>query len=76
VRHPLRRVGRPFDVREADRAGAGRSAELDALDLDVLAVPGAPEHVVERSTGIAERVGSVGDDDRRVELHALSIARG
>jgi hypothetical protein len=47
---------------------------LDAVDLYVLALTSALEHVVERVAGIAERVGPVGDDDRRVELHALSIA--
>jgi hypothetical protein len=33
------------------------------------------EHVVERSASVAERVGPVGDDDRRLELHTRSIPR-
>jgi hypothetical protein len=48
---------------------------LDAVDLNVLALTSALEHVVERVASVAERVGPVGDDDRRLELHALSIAR-
>jgi hypothetical protein len=47
---------------------------LDAVDLDVVALASALQHVVEGVAGVAERVGPVGDDDRRVELHVLSIA--
>jgi hypothetical protein len=63
-------------VRKADRPGAHRSADLDALDLDVVAFMGAPEHIVERVTRFAERIGPIGNDDGRLKLHATSIARG
>jgi hypothetical protein len=32
------------------------------------------EHVVERLASVAKRVGPVGNDDRRLELHRRSIA--
>src|ERR687896_1117012 len=73
--HPARRGGRALDVWKADRPGARRRTQLDAVDLDVLALTGAPEQVVERAAGVAEAVGPEGDDDRRLELHATSIAR-
>jgi hypothetical protein len=75
VRHSLRRGGRPLDVWKADRTGARRGGELDAVDLDVVALTRALEHVVERAASVAERVGPVGNDDRRLELHTHSIAR-
>src|ERR687896_1931593 len=73
--HPARRGGRALDVWKADRPRARRRTQLDAVDLDVLALTGAPEQVVERAAGVAEAVGPEGDDDRRLELHATSIAR-
>jgi hypothetical protein len=75
VRHSLRWVGRPLDVWKADRPGARRRAELDALNLDVLALTGALQQIIERAAGLAEGVGPVGNDDRRLKLHAPSIAR-
>ena len=75
VRHSARRGRRPLDVWKGDRSGARWSTELNAVDLDVVALAGALEHVVERVASVAERVGSVGNDDRRLELHARSIAR-
>src|ERR687895_1177635 len=75
VRHSLGRGGWPLDVRNADRSRARRRTELDAVDLNVVALTSAVEHVVERVASVAEGVGPVGDDDRRLELHALSIAR-
>jgi hypothetical protein len=75
VRHSLGRGGWPLDVRNADRSRARRRTELDAVDLNVVALSSALEHVVEQVAGVAEGVGPVGDDDRRVELHARSIAR-
>src|SRR5687767_7819626 len=75
VRHSLRRGGWPLDVRNADRSRARGRTELDAVDLNVVALTSALEHIVERVASVAEGVGPVGDDDRRLELHALSIAR-
>ena len=57
VRHSLRRGGRRLDPRKADGSNAGGGTELNALDLDVLTLPGPFEDVVERATSIAERIG-------------------
>src|SRR5919109_2124151 len=75
VRHSRRRGGWPLDIWKADRSGARGSTELDAVDLDVVALTRALKHVVESAAGVAERIGPVGDDDRRLELHTGSIAR-
>jgi hypothetical protein len=75
VRHSPRRGRRALDVWKGDRSGARWRTELNAVDLDVVALAGALEHVVERVASVAERVGSVGNDNRRLELHARSIAR-
>ena len=75
VRHPLGRGGRPLDVRKADRPAARRSTDLDAVDLNVVALTRTSKDVVERVTSVPERVSPVGDDDRRLKLHAISIAR-
>jgi hypothetical protein len=48
VRHSLRRGRRPLDVWKGYRPGARRSAEVDAVDLNILTLTGAFEHVVER----------------------------
>jgi hypothetical protein len=74
VRHSLRWGGRPLDVWDADWPGALGRTELDAVDLDVVALTGALEHVVEHAASVAERVGPVGKDDSRLELHTRSIA--
>jgi SAM-dependent methyltransferase len=73
--HPTRRGGRALDVWKADRPSARRGTQLDAVDLDVVALTRALEQVVERAAGVAEAVGPVGNDNRRLELHASSIAR-
>src|SRR5215216_416093 len=75
MRHSLRRSRRPLNVWKGHRPGARRSAELDAVDLNILTLAGAFEHVVERAAGVTERVGPVGNDDRRLDLHTSSIAR-
>jgi hypothetical protein len=74
MRDSPRRSWRRLDVRKADRPGAHRCADLHALDLDVIALTGAPEHIVERVTRVAERIGPIGNDDGRLKLHATSIA--
>src|SRR5829696_4574109 len=75
VRHPLRRGGRPLDVRKADRPAARRSTDLDAVDFNVVALMRTSKDVVERVAGVSERVSPVGQDDRRLKLHAISIAQ-
>jgi predicted nuclease with RNAse H fold len=75
VGHFLRWVRWPLDVRESDGSRARRRAELDAVDLDVFALAGAPEHVIERPAGVIERVCPVGDNDRCLELHTPIVAR-
>jgi hypothetical protein len=54
VRHSLRLGRRPLDVWKRYRPGARGSAELDAVDLNVLTLAGAFEHVVERVAGVTE----------------------
>jgi hypothetical protein len=75
VRHSLRRGGRPLYVRQGDGSGARRGAELDAVDLDVFALTGALQHVVDCAASLTERVGPVGNQDCRLDLHGRSIAR-
>jgi hypothetical protein len=48
---------------------------LDALDFNVVALTRTSKDVVERVAGVSERLSPVGDDDRRLKLHAISIAR-
>ena len=54
VRHSLRRGWGPLDVWKTDRSGARRGSELDAVDIDVLALTRALEQVVERVARVAE----------------------
>ena len=75
VRHPLRGGGRPLDVWKADRPAARRSSDLDAVDVNVVALTRTSKDVVERVASVSERVSPVGDHDRRLKLHAISIAR-
>jgi hypothetical protein len=42
---------------------------------NVVALAGPPNDVVERVASVREGVSPVGDDDRRLELHAISIPR-
>jgi hypothetical protein len=48
---------------------------LDAVDFNVVALTRTSKDVVERIARVSERVSSVGDDDRGLKLHAISIAR-
>jgi hypothetical protein len=68
----LRELRPPFRqrrLRQADRRGGPGRLELDAVDVDVSALGGAAEHVVERLAGLREVRGLQGEHDRRFELH-------